>query len=181
MLLSTNKKAGGILVVLSRAVRIPHLPKAASSCLQEACTGSKLSARECRGTLLCMQRSMRQLLSPADSALLLGSSNQCDCSLLLMQSLLFIGRMQPDHIKKGYCPRLPGVRMPATYINHYCANGGVVVPQFGGRQLHLCAACEGNTRERIMDICLPGMLTEEGSTSMAHMALRACRHRCGDR
>jgi agmatine deiminase len=22
--------------------------------------------------------------------------------------------------------------MPATYINHYCANGGVVVPQFGG-------------------------------------------------
>ena len=43
--------------------------------------------------------------------------------------------LQPDHIKKGYCPRLPGVRMPATYINHYCANGGVVVPQFGG--LHL--------------------------------------------
>ena len=40
--------------------------------------------------------------------------------------------MQPDHIKKGYCPRLPGVRMPATYINHYAANGGVVVPQFGG-------------------------------------------------
>ena len=40
--------------------------------------------------------------------------------------------LQPDHIKKGYCPRLPGVRMPATYINHYCANGGVVVPQFGG-------------------------------------------------
>jgi agmatine deiminase len=22
--------------------------------------------------------------------------------------------------------------MPATYINHYAANGGVVVPQFGG-------------------------------------------------
>jgi agmatine deiminase len=40
--------------------------------------------------------------------------------------------LQPEHIKKGYCPRLPGVRMPATYINHYCANGGVVVPQFGG-------------------------------------------------
>ena len=40
--------------------------------------------------------------------------------------------VQPDHIKKGYCPRLPGVRMPATYINHYAANGGVVVPQFGG-------------------------------------------------
>ena len=40
--------------------------------------------------------------------------------------------MQPEHIAKGYCPRLPGVRMPATYINHYAANGGVVVPQFGG-------------------------------------------------
>ncbi len=39
---------------------------------------------------------------------------------------------QPEHITKGYCPRLPGVRMPATYINHYAANGGVVVPQFGG-------------------------------------------------
>lgn len=45
--------------------------------------------------------------------------------------------MQPDHIKKGYCPRLPGVRMPATYINHYAANGGVVVPQFGGAHLLL--------------------------------------------
>ena len=32
----------------------------------------------------------------------------------------------------GYCPRVAGVRMPATYINHYAANGGVVVPQFGG-------------------------------------------------
>lgn len=27
---------------------------------------------------------------------------------------------------------MPGVRMPATYINHYAANGGAVVPQFGG-------------------------------------------------
>ena len=60
--------------------------------------------------------------------------------------------MQPDHIKKGYCPRLPGVRMPATYINHYCANGGVVVPQFGGRQLHLCTACKGNTHGRIIGL-----------------------------
>ncbi len=30
--------------------------------------------------------------------------------------------------------------MPATYINHYCANGGVVVPQFGG-QLPLTCSC----------------------------------------
>ncbi len=40
--------------------------------------------------------------------------------------------MQPEHIVKGYCPRLPGERLPASYINHYVANGGVVVPQFGG-------------------------------------------------
>ena len=51
--------------------------------------------------------------------------------------------MQPDHIKKGYCPRLPGVRMPATYINHYAANGGVVVPQFGGVCL-LPTSCPAN-------------------------------------
>ncbi|KAL0020261.1 hypothetical protein WJX79_003820 [Trebouxia sp. C0005] len=40
--------------------------------------------------------------------------------------------LHPEHIVKGYCPRLPGERLPASYINHYVANGGVVVPQFGG-------------------------------------------------
>lgn len=40
--------------------------------------------------------------------------------------------MQPEHIEKGYCPRIPGERLPASYINHYVANGGVVVPRFGG-------------------------------------------------
>ena len=40
--------------------------------------------------------------------------------------------MQPEHIEKGYCPRIPGERLPASYINHYVANGGVVVPSFGG-------------------------------------------------
>ena len=40
--------------------------------------------------------------------------------------------MQPDHIDLGYCPRIPGERLPASYINHYVANGGVVVPKFGG-------------------------------------------------
>lgn len=38
---------------------------------------------------------------------------------------------QPEHIAKGYCPRLANARLPGSYINHYCANGGVVVPQFG--------------------------------------------------
>lgn len=39
--------------------------------------------------------------------------------------------LQPDHIEKGYVPRIAGERLPATYINHYTANGGAVVPQFG--------------------------------------------------
>lgn len=38
---------------------------------------------------------------------------------------------QPEHITKGYVPRLACARLPGSYINHYCANGGVVVPQFG--------------------------------------------------
>ena len=40
--------------------------------------------------------------------------------------------LQPDHIKNGFCPRIPGERLPASYINHYIANGGAVVPRFGG-------------------------------------------------
>ena len=39
--------------------------------------------------------------------------------------------LQADHIEKGYVPRIAGERLPATYINHYTANGGAVVPQFG--------------------------------------------------
>lgn len=40
--------------------------------------------------------------------------------------------VHPDHIEKGFCPRIPGERLPASYINHYVANGGVVVPRYGG-------------------------------------------------
>jgi agmatine deiminase len=40
--------------------------------------------------------------------------------------------LQEGYIAKGYVPRIAGERLPSTYINHYCANGGVVVPQFGG-------------------------------------------------
>lgn len=36
------------------------------------------------------------------------------------------------YIEQGYCPREATARLPSTYINHYCANGGVVCPQFGG-------------------------------------------------
>lgn len=42
-----------------------------------------------------------------------------------------MGGVQADHIEQGYCPRIPGERLPASYINHYIANGGVVIPQFG--------------------------------------------------
>lgn len=42
--------------------------------------------------------------------------------------------MHPDHAKLGYVPRTPGERLAGSYINHYIANGGVVVPQFGGLQ-----------------------------------------------
>jgi len=33
--------------------------------------------------------------------------------------------LQPDHIEKGYVPRIAGERLPATYINHYTANGAI--------------------------------------------------------
>lgn len=39
--------------------------------------------------------------------------------------------LEADHIERGYVPRIAGERLPATYINHYTANGGAVVPQFG--------------------------------------------------
>ncbi|KAK9813705.1 hypothetical protein WJX73_004175 [Symbiochloris irregularis] len=38
-----------------------------------------------------------------------------------------------DHVQKGYNPRVPGERLPASYINHFQANGGAVVPAFGGK------------------------------------------------
>lgn len=39
--------------------------------------------------------------------------------------------VDPEHITKGYVPRLANARLPGSYINHYCANGGAVIPQFG--------------------------------------------------
>lgn len=38
-----------------------------------------------------------------------------------------------DHVQKGYNPRVAGERLPASYINHYIANGGAVVPAYGGK------------------------------------------------
>ena len=39
-------------------------------------------------------------------------------------------RLQPDHIEKGYVPRIAGERLPATYINHYTANGALCCLDF---------------------------------------------------
>jgi agmatine deiminase len=54
-----------------------------------------------------------------------------DSSLTRMSVLPLCAHLQPEHITKGYVPRLANARLPGSYINHYCANGGVVVPQFG--------------------------------------------------
>eukprot|EP00891_Asterochloris_glomerata_P009156 jgi/Astpho2/9156/Aster-07801 len=36
------------------------------------------------------------------------------------------------HVDKGYSPCLAQERLSGSYINHYIANGGAVIPQFGG-------------------------------------------------
>lgn len=53
------------------------------------------------------------------------------CPPALFRTYKESGGLIADHIEKGYVPRIPGERLPATYINHYKANGGAVVPQFG--------------------------------------------------
>jgi agmatine deiminase len=55
--------------------------------------------------------------------------------------------VHPDHIKLGYCPRVPEERLPATYINHYVANGGVVMPSFGGPGLSRASDLDGQAFE----------------------------------
>jgi agmatine deiminase len=53
------------------------------------------------------------------------------CHSLPLSSLTPLPPLQPEHITKGYVPRLAVARLPGSYINHYVANGGVVVPKFG--------------------------------------------------
>lgn len=88
--------------------------------------------------------------------------------------MCFLVWLQPDHIKKGYCPRLPGVRMPATYINHYCANGGVVVPQFGGWAAETDALAIETLQVRLQYLIDPsrvvGCRQARGYTSLPHAA-----------
>ena len=59
--------------------------------------------------------------------------------------------LQPDHIEKGYVPRIAGERLPATYINHYTANGELT----GLTSCHcvhvICRLCQQVVARR----CLP--------------------------
>lgn len=55
--------------------------------------------------------------------------------------------MQPDHVKLGYVPRVEGERLPASYINHYIANGGAVIPQFGGPGLERATETDAKALE----------------------------------
>jgi hypothetical protein len=60
--------------------------------------------------------------------------------------------LHPDHAKLGYVPRTPGERLAGSYINHYIANGGVVVPQFGGLQVRP-AAGRSSSRQLHVGTC----------------------------
>ena len=90
--------------------------------LQPSC--NSIQAHECSA-----------VLHVPESACLYASNTSCG-DLLTLNVLVMLTVnfwcLQPDHIKNGYCPRIPGERLPASYINHYIANGGAVVPRFGG-------------------------------------------------
>ena len=58
-------------------------------------------------------------------------------------------RAQPDHVKLGYVPRVEGERLPASYINHYIANGGAVIPQFGGPGLERATETDAQALEAL--------------------------------
>lgn len=67
--------------------------------------------------------------SPHQHIPLLRTSSHQSILLSLRASLKSIIRskgvicVQADHIERGYVPRIAGERLPATYINHYTANG----------------------------------------------------------
>ncbi len=50
-------------------------------------------------------------------------------------------------MKLGYVPRVEGERLPASYINHYIANGGAVIPQFGGPGLERATETDAKALE----------------------------------
>lgn len=75
--------------------------------------------------------------------------------------------MHPEHIKRGYVPREAGQRLAGSYINHYVANGGVIVPQFGGKQSKSdLEALEVRLEGSCLQACfcpLPPLLDEGGA------------------
>ena len=61
----------------------------------------------------------------SESSELCGSAVHCSHDL-------FIPVLQSGHVDKGYSPCFAQERLSGSYINHYIANGGAVIPQFGG-------------------------------------------------
>ena len=89
-------------------------------------------------------------------------------------------------------PRIAGERLPATYINHYTANGGAVVPQFGfnaagtdERALEdISKAYNGERKVRNVNVCAHCILSwnccwslAAAERSRAHSMPRSHRHR----
>lgn len=87
----------------------------------------------------------------------------------------FLG-MQEGYIEQGYCPREPCARLPSTYINHYCANGGVVCPQFGGK----AAEADKRALEVLQEAYGPDYKVCPSSEVMRHEFLKLVLQRlCG--
>lgn len=80
--------------------------------------------------------------------------------------------VHPEHIKRGYVPREAGQRLAGSYINHYVANGGVIVPQFGGKQSKSdLEALEVRLEGSCLQACLcplPATLDEGGGRASCH-------------
>ncbi|KAK9839409.1 hypothetical protein WJX81_000485 [Elliptochloris bilobata] len=81
--------------------------------------------------------------------------------------------VHPDHVKLGYVRHVDSERLPASYINHYIANGGAVIPQFGGpgleratetdaKALEVLQAAYGPER-KVVGVKLPEILLNAGN------------------
>ena len=86
--------------------------------------------------------------------------------------------LQPDHIEKGYCPRIPCERLPASYINHYICNEGAVIPKYGGKasdtdQAAVDVLQKAPGPDRKVTTPPPGM-TSSGYLTMTQMMCARC-------
>ncbi|EFJ50363.1 hypothetical protein VOLCADRAFT_88897 [Volvox carteri f. nagariensis] len=66
-----------------------------------------------------------------------------------------VNALAAEGLAAGYATCMPaGRRLPASYINYYVANGGVVVPQFGGEQVAPIVYCTSHIRAAVMSFIL---------------------------